>query len=517
MPDSPIIGTRTNELARVVQDILERVPEPVIREAERRGWEVYAVGGCIRNRLLGHPVEDLDLSVVGHAPELARSLARQLKAHKVAIYSRFHTALIETPKGKIELATARRESYAPHTRKPTNVEPTSIEEDLSRRDFTINAFAVGVAGKRKGEFLDLFNGVSDLDQKRLRTPLNPDQTFSDDPLRILRGIRFAAQLGFEIERETWEGMIRNIHRLYIVASERIGDEFRKMLESPDPFRAMELLVDCGAMSIIIPEVMAMAGVEQKGRHRHKDVLLHSLKVMKNVAEVSSDPVLRLAALLHDVGKPLTKAFHPQEGWTFYGHEVIGARMVWRIGRRLHLGKEELRKLTTLVRLHMRPVNLVGEEVTDSAIRRLMVEAGPYLDDQLKLCRADITTARAHLVEKYLKNFELMERRMQDVAARDKLRQFQSPVRGEEIMQLCNIGPGPYVGALKGRVEDAILDGLIPNDYQAAKEYLLSIKDQVLATDLKSILQEIKQRNQARRSITGDFLFPINKDGAEQGD
>ncbi|MFN3821613.1 MAG: CCA tRNA nucleotidyltransferase [bacterium] len=511
MSNFPTINYQVSDLNSVVSDLLTRVPKEVVEEAEKVGWEVYLVGGCIRNRLLGRSVGDLDLSIVGNAPELARAVGRKLRARKIAIYSRFHTALIETDQGKIELATARRESYAPDSRKPAVVEPTSIEEDLSRRDFTINAFAIGVVGKRKGEFLDLFGGLSDLESRLIRTPLDPEHTFSDDPLRMLRAVRFAAELGFEIESHTWIGIKQSAHRLHIVASERIGEEFRKMLEGPNPVRAMELLINSDLMDIIIPEVTAMMGVEQKGSHRHKDVLIHSLKVMHNVVSVTSDPILRLAALLHDVGKPLTKRFNPQEGWTFHGHEIVGARLAWRIGRRLHLGKEELRKLTTLVRLHMRPVNLVGEEVTDSAIRRLMVDVGPYLEDQMILCRADITTARAHLVATYLKNFEQIQQRMADVTARDKMRQFQSPIKGDEIMSICGIRPGPYIGVLKGRIEEAILDGLIPYEYDAAKEYLLKIKDQVLALDQQAALAEIRERSKARRSITRDFIFPNERD------
>lgn len=475
--------------------------------ARELGYEVYAVGGCVRDVLLGRPLGDLDLAVVGDAGKLAKLVAKKINAGKVAHYARYGTALISTDEGAIELATARQESYSPDSRKPSLVTACPIEDDLQRRDFTINALAFGLSGPQEGALLDLFDGWKDLKEHRLRTPLDPDDTFSDDPLRMLRAVRFAAQLGFDIAPETLAGIKRNVLRLEIVAGERWGIEFHKMLASPDPVRAMQLLIDTGLMAVTIPEVAAMGGVEQVGRHHHKDVLVHSLKVMKNVADATPDPILRLAGLLHDVGKPLTKRFEPGIGWTFHGHEALGAKMTYRIGRRLHIGRDSLRKLVGLVRLHMRPINLTDEGVTDSAIRRLMIDSSEWLDEQLILCRADITTANPKLVQTYLANFGEIEKRMADVNARDKMRSFQSPIRGEEIIELCGISAGPLVGALKGRVEDAILDGKINFDEDSARKYLLSIKDEVIAMTPAEIAAETRARASARRRVTSQFQFP----------
>ena len=494
-------------IEEVTRRLLDCIPPAAIAEADRLGCELYAVGGCIRNPLLGYEVGDIDLAVVGDAPELARRIARALNAGPVTIYARFGTALLHTANRQFEFATARTESYLPDSRQPAEVQPVPIEQDLKRRDFTVNAMALAVNGPRQGGLIDLFNGYSDLQAGILRTPLNPEVTFRDDPLRMLRAVRFAAELGFEIHPDTWLGLKSQLARLRIVAPERIGNEFWKMLEGRNPVRAMQLLIDSGMMAFIIPEVTAMAGVDQVNRHHHKDVLRHSLKVMQNVAAQTSDPAVRLAALLHDVGKPATKRFDGQIGWTFHGHEVVGANLTWRIGRRLRLGREVLEKITRLVRHHMRPINLTSEGVSDSAIRRLMVDLGEALDDQLILCRADITTANPNLVKNYLANFDEMARRMGDVEARDRMRAFQSPVRGEQIMELCGIPPGPLVGALKERVEDAILDGIIPYEYEAAREYLLKIKDEVLNTGLETLSVERRQRSQERRLVTGEFQFP----------
>ncbi|MBM3326708.1 MAG: HD domain-containing protein [Calditrichaeota bacterium] len=493
----------------IIREIVQRVPKVIIDVADEHNWELYAVGGCVRNPLLGRPVVDLDIAVVGDAAQLAELVAKRMRVGTPSIYVRFQTALVKTFRGNIEFAATRRESYRSDSRKPAEVTLATIEEDLRRRDFTVNAFAVGITGPRQGQLLDLFDGLEDLKNRILRTPLDPDATFSDDPLRILRAVRFAAELDFTIFDSTLSGIKRNIDRLDIVAAERIGDEFQKMLSGADPTHAMILLIETGLMQRIIPEVTAMSGVEQVGRHQHKDVLIHSLRVMQNLAVKSNDSILRLAGLLHDIGKPLTKRFDKESGWTFHGHEAVGANMAYRIGRRLRLGHNDLEKLTHLIRLHMRPVNLTDEGVTDSAIRRLMVEAGDYLDEQMALCRADITTANPKLVDRYLQNFDLMVERMADVQARDKMRAFQSPVRGDEIIALCSIEPGPLVGALKGRIEDAILDGVIPNEYAAAKDYLMKIKDNALTIDKESLIAERKVRAQARSSVTHNFKFPDN--------
>ncbi len=487
--------------------IIASLPVELIEAARELEYELYAVGGCVRDPLVDREVGDIDLAVVGDAPTLANDVATRLKAGKVAIYARFGTALVTTEERSLEFATARSESYLPDSRNPSEVKPVPIEEDLKRRDFTVNAIALGITGQHKGELIDLFDGIGDISRKIIRTPLEPSQTFSDDPLRMLRAIRFATRLGFEIDEATFQGIKDNAPRLSIVAKQRIGDEFMKMLGSADPVRAMNLLIDTGLMAQMIPEVMAMAGVEQIGKHHHKDVLPHSLMVMQNVVDKSDDPILRLSGLLHDVGKPLTKRFDSEAGWTFHGHEVVGAKMVSNIAYRLRIGKDDRNRLVSLVRLHMRPVNLTSEGVSDSAVRRLMVEAGDHLDSQLILCRADITTANPKKVVRYLKNFEDMEHHMEDVTARDKMRQFQSPIRGDEIMKICGIAPGPQIGALKGRIEDAILDGVISNDEEAARQYLLEIKDEVLNHDSKELMEERRERSHTRNKITSNFKFP----------
>lgn len=495
------------KIKNIQQELLNVLSNTVIDIADQRDFELYAVGGCVRDPLIGRPIGDIDIAVVGDAVSLAKEVAKELHAGKVSVYPRFGTALLRIADQNIEFATARRESYNPDSRKPAKVEPVSIEEDLKRRDFTINALALCLAGRRCGELIDLYDGAGDISRKNLLTPCDPTITFSDDPLRMLRAIRFAAELKFNIEKKTWQGLKDNVNRIRIVAQQRIGDEFWKMISGSDPVRAMQMLIDSGLMNIIIPEVTQMAGVEQIGRHHHKDVLTHSFRVMQNVVDQTEDPVIRFAALLHDIGKPRTKHFAQDVGWTFHGHEVVGAKMTLRIGRRLRMGKERLNRLVKLIRLHMRPINLTTEGVTDSAIRRLMVEAGDNLDDQLLLCRADITSANPNKVHLYLKEFDEMISRMGDVEARDKMRLFQSPIRGDEIMQICNIQPGPMVGALKEKIEDAILDGVIPYDYDAAKEYLIKVKDQVLSADLITLTKERRIRAQKRKSITDQFNFP----------
>lgn len=503
MPDKKEIKNETD----LYREILNQVPRVVIEAAERNKFEIYAVGGCVRNCLLGFGPGDIDIAVVGDAVKLAKEIAAEIPGAKLAVYKRFGTALVQTENLILEFATARRESYLPDSRKPSEVIPVPIEEDLHRRDFTINTFAVGLSGERTGEFLDLFDGRADLSAGIIRTPLAPAATFSDDPLRMLRAIRFAADLGFIISQDTWQGIKQSCSRLRIVAQERIRDEFFKMLSGSDAVGAMKMLIDTGLMEVFLPEVTAMSGVEQIGRHHHKDVLIHSLKVMQNLVRESDDPILRLAGLLHDVGKPKTKKFQDELGWTFHNHETIGTKIAQQIGRRLKIGKDPLNRLCKLVNLHMRPVNLTSEGVTDSAIRRLMVNCGDETEDQLKLCRADITTANPKFVKKYLSNFDEMKKRMDDVEARDRMRRFQSPIRGDEIMELLDLQPGPLIGAMKERIEDAILDGEIAYDYEAAKEYLFGIKDEVFKTSLDELKRERKKRSRNRNNIDSDFKFP----------
>lgn len=494
-------------ISGLLNRILGKLPSEALTVAEEQGCELYAVGGGVRDFFLGRDSEDLDLSVVGDAVSLAEEVARRIHAGQVATYARFGTALVRTDQVNLEFATARRESYAPESRNPTEVIAVPIEQDLARRDFTINAMALGLVGPQRGQLLDLHQSLEDLRQGVIRTPLDPAITFSDDPLRMLRAVRFAAEFGFWIEEETFANIVSHAERLKIIVPDRIRDEFLKMLSGSNPTRAMKLLINTGLMEQFLPEVPALAGVEQVGKHHHKDVLAHSLKVMQNVVDKSPDVILRLAALLHDIGKPRTKRFVEEVGWTFHGHETVGARMANRIAHRLSMGKDNTARLTRLVELHMRPVNLADEGVTDSAIRRLMVECGEDVNDQLTLGRADITTANASLLTRYLANFDEIEARIGDVDARDRMRNFHSPLRGEEIMALLELSPGPMVGALKERIEDAILNGEIPFDHDAAQDYMFKIKDQVLVTNKEDLNRERRERSHWRRHLSGDYVFP----------
>ncbi|MFC2149924.1 CCA tRNA nucleotidyltransferase [Calditrichota bacterium] len=493
--------------AHITADILDQVPAILIETADQLDFNLFAVGGCVRDAIISKASGDIDIAVEGDAVKLAQVAAEGLNRAKTEIYGRFGTALFQVDGVKIELASCRAESYSSESRKPVEVRSVPIQTDLKRRDFTINALALGLNGSSKGQLIDQFNGVADIENRIIRTPLAPAETFSDDPLRMLRAIRFASRLGFDIEEKTWQGITDSAARIEIVSQERIGDELLKIMSGPDPVRGLRAMLATGLMDIVLPEISAMAGVEQVGKHHHKDVLKHTLQVLQNVVNASEDPILRLAGLLHDVGKPLTKRFEPVVGWTFHGHEAVGAKMTYKIAKRLKLGKDKSSRLVNLVRLHMRPINLTTEGVTDSAIRRLMADTGESLDDQLILCRADITTANPNKVDRYLNNFEEIERRMEDVEARDKMRHFQSPIRGAEIMQICGVEPGPLVGALKERIEDAILEGEIANDYDEAKEFLLKVKDEVLMADPESLAEVRKQRARSRGNIDRNFKFP----------
>ncbi len=441
-------------------DSPEALIELIGEIAREQQLEVYAVGGYIRDRLLGLPFSgEIDLSVVGDGPAFARSLAKRWGIRSgVQIYRRFGTARLQAGSIILEFATSRRESYSPDSRNP-DVEPAPFSEDLARRDFTVNALAVDVSDPSR--IIDHFEGLADLDARLLRTPLAPIKTFSDDPLRILRAIRFAHRLDFRIAEETWEAIRSERHRLEIVARSRINDEFFKILVHKPPSRGMLLLNNSGVMEVLFPEIAALAGVDQVGKHHHKDVLLHTFIVMDHLSEVTDDPRLLFAALLHDIGKPRTKRFEPEQGWTFHGHEHVGERLVKKMGKKYEWPDDLTERTSKLVRLHMRPINLTGDEVTDSGVRRLIVQAGDDIDDLLKLCRADITSANPRKVKRYLHEFDTMLAHMERVEAKDELRRFQSPIRGDEIMERTGLPEGPRVGLIKALIEEDILDGRIP--------------------------------------------------------
>lgn len=451
--------------------------------ADKHSLSVYVVGGFIRDLLLANDPskelrKDLDFTVVGDALDFAQLLQKDHNAKNVVIYERFGTAMLEIEDYKLEFVSAREESYPENSRKPI-VKKANLESDLSRRDFTINTMAVGLNKDNWGKLYDPFDGLSDLQKGIIRTPLDPEVTFKDDPLRILRAIRFATLLDFKIDDQTEQSIINMAARLEIVSKERITDEFYKILLAPKPSIGFLLLDRLNVLAKILPEMIEMKGVEQRKGFHHKDVFYHTLIVLDNVAIVSGDLSLRLAALFHDVAKPKTKRFDEQVGWTFHGHDEIGARMMEKITKRMRISNEIKEYVQKLIRLHLRPIFLVSEDVTDSAIRRLIVQAGNDLDDLLALCRADITSGNPKRVKEHLKNFDYVMERVHEVIEKDQLRNFQSPVRGEKIMEVCGISPGPIVGKLKKAIEEAILDGKIPNDYDAALDYLVALKEELV--------------------------------------
>jgi putative nucleotidyltransferase with HDIG domain len=447
------------------------------------GYDAYIVGGYIRDMLLGLESNDVDILVVGDGIKFANICADFFNTKLSAVYNNFGTALLNLENCKIEFASARKESYSSTSRKP-KITLSDLKDDLSRRDFTVNALAVSF--KKTDKIIDLFDGIEHLKNKILKTPLNPEKTFEDDPLRMLRAIRFASVLNFKIEDDTFESIKKMKNRLRensIVSQERITNEFLLILSSKIPSSGLRLLQESGIMALIFPEIEHLAGVEQINEYHHKDVFNHTLEVVDNISRNSNEIWLRLAALLHDVGKPSTKKFVNQTGWTFHGHEEIGARMIKNIFIRMKLPLNKLDYVIKLVRLHLRPIPLAEDIVTDSAIRRLVVDAGEDLRDLLSLCRADITSKNPEKVKTFLNNFDIVEKKIYEVEEKDKLRNFQSPVKGEEIMEICNLKPSKQVGIIKSKIEEAILEGLIPNDYEAAKQYLNKIKESILKSFL----------------------------------
>lgn len=451
----------------------------VISETARENnTEVYMVGGVVRDLILKRQRSDLDFLVIGDSLSFAEKVAAKIGIQKVTKYRNFGTAHFKFQDYDIEFVGARKESYNRNSRKPI-VEDGTFEDDIRRRDFTINAMAISLNQNKFGELIDMFNGYQDLQNKIIKTPLDPFQTFDDDPLRILRAFRFAAQLEFQVDESIMKAAKEMKERLRIVSQERITDEFLKILSAPKPSIGLKLLFDTEVLQIIFPEIHNLAGVDQRQDYHHKDVFLHTLIVVDNISRETENVWLRFAALVHDIAKPQTKKFVEGIGWTFHGHEELGARMMKNIFHRMKLPMNKLEYVEKLVRLHLRPIALAKEEVTDSAIRRLIVQAGDDLNDLITLCRADITSKNPQKVEKYLANYEAVMQKVLEVQEKDKLREFQSPVRGEEIMKICNLKPSKKVGEIKKAIEEAILDGVIENTYEAALAYLMKIKDDFL--------------------------------------
>lgn len=438
----------------------------ISRLADEQGVRAFVVGGYVRDYYLRRPSTDIDVVVVGSGIALAEALGRELRT-KVSIFKTFGTAMVRARGIEVEFVGARKESYTHDSRKP-EVSPGTLEDDQRRRDFTINAMAWSLNAETFGELVDPFDGMSDLEDCIIRTPCDPDVTFSDDPLRMMRAVRFAAQLGFTIEEETFDAIARNAERIRIVSRERIAVELNKIVASPVPSIGFELLEMTGLLKLIFPEMHNLKGVERRGKHAHKDNFIHTLKVLDNVARRSDDLWLRWAAILHDIGKPLTKAYDPRVGWTFHGHEVVGSKMVPAIFRQLKLPlNEHMKFVRKLVFLHLRPIILSEDLVTDSAVRRLLFEAGDDVEALMTLCEADITSGIDAKVKRYLANFELVRRKMKDLEERDRIRNFQPPITGEIIMQTYGIGPCRVIGEIKEVIKNAILDGEIPNEYGAA--------------------------------------------------
>ena len=453
----------------------DRIFEIVARVADRDNVEAYVIGGFVRDHIMGREYSDRDIDIVvlGDGPAMARAVAREISRDiKVTVFKTFWTAMFRYGNSDIEFVGARKESYSADSRKPS-VLPGTLEDDQNRRDFTINALAISLNRDNPGEVLDPFGGIDDIRNGIIRTPLDPDTTFSDDPLRMMRAVRFAAQLGFRVEDGTLVSIKRNAERLKIVSAERITTELNKIMATSRPSAGFLLLEQTSLLSLILPEIDRLKGVEDKEGKGHKDNFHHTIKVLDNLAEKSDDLWLRWAALLHDVAKPATKKFIPGIGWTFHGHEFIGAKMVPDMFKRLKLPlNDRMKYVQKLVGLHLRPISLVQDEVTDSAVRRLLFEAGEDIDDLMLLCEADITSGNRMKVQKHRENFALVRRKLKEIEEKDAVRTFQPPVHGDEIIAAFNIPPGPMVGVIKSAIKEAILDGIIPNEHEAAREFMI---------------------------------------------
>ena len=478
-----IMDISQNEiLSHLNKDIFKIISE----SADELGMECYLIGGYVRDFFLFRQSNDIDIVAIGSGIDLAKWVGKKLGAKRnITIFKTFGTAQIKYKGYEIEFVGARKESYNQDSRKPA-VEEGTLEDDQKRRDFTINAMAFCLNSKRFGEVIDPFNGIQDLEDLIIRTPLNPDITFSDDPLRMMRAVRFASQLGFDIFPDTFDAIVRNAERIKIVSMERVADELNKIILSAKPSIGFILLDKTGLLELIFPEFTALKGAETKDGVGHKDNFYHTLIVLDNISKETDSLWLRWSALLHDIAKPVTKRWDPKLGWTFHNHNYIGEKMVPKIFRRMKLPlNEKMKYVQKMVSLHMRPMQLVEKEVTDSAVRRLLFDASDDIDDLMTLCEADITSKNPVKVKRFLNNFKIVRKKLKEIEEKDRVRNFQPPIDGNEIMKIFNLGQSREVGLLKDAIKDAILDGLIPNEYNAAYNFMIEKAKELGLTQIEN--------------------------------
>lgn len=468
-----------NILKKVQNKYIHEILKVVTKVSKEEDKSAYIVGGFVRDLIMDKELNDIDIMVAGDGIDFAKKIANEMGVKKIIPFEKFGTALIPNKNIQVEIASAREEKYNSESRKPSKILYTDLDGDLLRRDFTINAMAMHVSGEKFGLLTDPYNGLADIDNKILKTPLDPDETFSEDPLRMMRAAYFSSKLGFKIEEKCFESMKRQSKRIKIVSWERIRDELLKILKTEKPSIGLRILQETGLLKIVFPEIDKMYGIEQTAEWNHKDIFDHTLQVVDNAAKLTDKMEIRFAALVHDIAKPNTRRINKKKGYTFHGHDAVGERMISRVAFRLRLSKKLKNYLEKLTLLHLRPISLVKEIVTDSAVRRLMIAAGDDLDDLMVLCRADITTKNSNKIKKYLNNFDKVEIKISKVKEKDNMRKFQSPIRGNEIMSLLKLKEGKQVGIIKKAIEEAILEGIIDNTYDDSYQYLVSKKDEFL--------------------------------------